>query len=128
MKLFVEVSAGEVFDKLSILEIKLDKIRDESKLTNIRREYAALLQVVETEVAPSEDLLRLRCALKEVNAQLWRVEDDIRAQERAGSFGTDFARLARSVYRTNDQRSALKRQINELLGSDLVEEKAYSAY
>jgi Family of unknown function (DUF6165) len=128
MKLVVEVSAGELVDKITILEIKRDNIQDETKLANINREYAVLVQVLDKAVVESDELTRLRSALKAVNAELWHVEDDIRAQERAGTFGPEFVALARAVYRTNDRRAALKREINELLRSDLVEEKSYAAY
>ena len=128
MKLVAEISAGELLDKITILEIKLEHIRDEAKRVNIGREYAALVEAFEKAIAQSDSLSRLRDALKQVNAELWRIEDDIREQERAGTFGPEFVALARSVYRTNDRRAALKREINELLGSRLIEEKSYSAY
>jgi hypothetical protein len=128
MKLKVEVSAGELFDKMTILEIKLENIRDATKLANIGREYAALLDVIKREVTQSDELVRLRVALKDVNSELWRIEDAIRAEEKAGTFGPEFVALARSVYRTNDRRMSIKREINELLRSDLIEEKSYATY
>jgi len=132
MKFVVGISAGELFDKITILEIKLENIREESKRANIDREYAGLIYALDNELAQevtqSEELSRLRTALKEVNSRLWRVEDDIRAQERAGTFGPEFVALARSVYHINDRRASIKRQINELLQSDLIEEKSYAAY
>jgi hypothetical protein len=128
MKLVVEISAGELVDKITILEIKLEAISDEAKRPNIGREYAALVEALDAAIAPSGELSQLRGALRAVNAELWRIEDEIRDQERAGAFGAEFVALARSVYRTNDRRAALKREINDLLGSRLVEEKSYSAY
>ena len=128
MKIMVEIAPGELIDKITVLEIKLENIRDDAKLANIRREYDSLTEVLRKEVAPTDALSRLSAALKEVNAELWRIEDDIRDQERAKTFGAEFVALARSVYRTNDRRAALKREINELLSSALIEEKSYSAY
>ena len=128
MKLVAEISAGELIDKITILEIKLDRIGDEAKRANIAREYAALVGVLRRDVHETEDLVRLRGELKAVNAKLWTVEDEIRAQEKAGTFGADFIALARAVYRTNDSRAALKHEINMLTQSDLVEEKCYQAY
>jgi hypothetical protein len=128
MKLVAEISAGELFDKIAILEIKFEKIADAAKLANIRYEYAALVEAFEREITPSEELSRLRAELKAVNAELWRIEDEIRAQEKAGTFGGEFVTLARSVYRTNDRRASIKRAINDLLQSRIVEEKSYINY
>ncbi|MGP0061279.1 MAG: DUF6165 family protein [Beijerinckiaceae bacterium] len=128
MGIRVEIAPGELIDKITILEIKFENIHDEHKLVNIRREYEMLRDVLQKEVVQSEELSRLTAALKEVNAELWRIEDDIRAQERAKTFGAEFVALARSVYRTNDRRAALKREINELLRSVLIEEKSYTTY
>jgi hypothetical protein len=127
MKLMVEVSAGELFDKITILEIKLEHIRDETKRANIGREYASLMDVTKS-ISLTDELARLRDALKRVNSELWRIEDDIRPQEKAGVFGPEFVALARSIYRINEKRSALKREINQLLQSNLVEEKSYVIY
>ncbi len=80
------------------------------------------------EISQTDELAHLTAALKRVNAELWRIEDDIRAQERSAMFGIEFVALARSVYRTNDQRAALKREINDLLNSTIVEEKSYTVY
>lgn len=128
MKLVAEISAGELIDKITILEVKLDQISDEAKRANIAREYAALIGVLQREIDDTEDLVRLRRELKAVNAELWNIEDDIRAQEKARTFGAEFIALARAVYRTNDNRAALKREINMRTQSDLVEEKSYEAY
>lgn len=128
MPIMVEIAPGELVDKITILEIKLENIRDEAKLVNIKHEYAILTDVLRREIAQSIELGRLTAALKEVNAKLWRIEDDIRDRERAKSFGAEFVALARSVYRTNDRRAAIKREINELLSSAIIEEKSYAAY
>ncbi len=128
MTIMVEIAPGELIDKITILEIKLENIGDKDKLVNVHREYEILTGVLRKEVAQTDELSCLTATLKGVNAELWRIEDDIRAQERAKTFDTEFIALARSVYRTNDRRAALKREINELLRSTLIEEKSYAAY
>ncbi len=128
MRIMVEIAPGELINKITILEIKIENIRDQDKLVNVRREYEILTDVLQKEVVQTEQLSRLTATLKQVNAELWRIEDDIRAQERAKTFGAEFVALARSVYRTNDRRAALKREINELLRSALIEEKSYATY
>ena len=128
MNLVVEISAGELIDKITILEIKLEHIRDEAKRANISREYAALVGALHREIVDDQRLSRLRGELKSVNAELWRIEDKIRAQEREQTFGDEFIASARAVYRTNDKRARLKRDINLLAGSELVEEKSYEVY
>jgi hypothetical protein len=128
MKIMVETAPGELIDKITILEIKLENIRDEAKLVNVRQEHAIMTEVLHKEVAASDNLSRLAAALKEVNAELWRIEDDIREHERMQNFDAQFIALARAVYRTNDKRAAIKRQINELLQSSIIEEKSYAAY
>jgi len=124
----IEVSPGELIDKITILEIKSAAIADAVKLRNVRTELAVLAAARDRAMAPSPALHRLSADLKAVNEVLWQVEDAIRACERSADFGPRFVDLARSVYRNNDRRAALKRQINELLGSELVEEKSYEAY
>lgn len=128
MNLTIPASAGEVIDKLTILEIKLARIADQAKRANVATEHAALLaawrQAVPDETAIAADIAGLRA----VNETLWDIEDEIREQERRGDFGPDFIRLARAVYRTNDRRAELKKDINLKLGSALVEEKSYAAY
>ncbi len=128
MKIAVDIAPGELIDKLTILEIKLEKIKDERKLANIRSEYADLMRVFRSSIVESSRLTALIAELKRINATLWEIEDDIRDQERAGTFGQAFVDLARSVYRTNDLRAATKREINELLNSAIIEEKSYSSY
>ena len=128
MKIPVDIAPGELIDKLTILEIKLEKIKDERKLANIRSEYADLMRVFRSSIVETSRLTTLTAELKRINAALWEIEDDIRDQERAGTFGQAFVDLARSVYRTNDLRAATKREINELLNSAIIEEKSYSSY
>jgi tetratricopeptide (TPR) repeat protein len=124
----VEVAPGELIDKITILEIKSERLAEPAKLDQVRRELDALRRARAGAVPPSDVLTRLEAALKAVNATLWEVEDAIRACERDKDFGPRFVELARSVYRTNDARSALKRQINELLGAPFGEQKAYTEY
>lgn len=124
----VEMSPGELLDKITILEIKRERITDAAQLRNIRAELDALEKARNGAVPPSEELARLTGELKSANERLWDVENEIRLCERRGDFGPRFIELARSVYRENDHRSRVKRQINELLGSPIVEEKCYSDY
>lgn len=128
MMLQVPASAGEVIDKITILEIKSERISAPDKLDNIRRELAELAAVVSEQVSHSPELEALKSELKRINESLWVIEDDIRDCERRSDFGDAFIALARAVYTTNDRRAALKREINQLLGSTLVEEKSYQAY
>ena len=123
----VEISLGELVDKLTILQIKSERIADETKLLNVRQELEALAGALALAVPqPPAELAQSRDELRTVNEALWDVENDIRRAEAAGDFGPHFIALARSVYLHNDRRSALKRHINELLGSRLIEEKSYS--
>ncbi len=124
----IEVAPGELLDRITILEIKAARISDPGKLRNVRREMDELRAVAERGVPDSPGLRALRRELKAVNETLWEVEDAIRLCERRQDFGPAFIRLARSVYEQNDRRAALKRQINELLQSRLVEEKSYTDY
>ncbi len=124
----VDISPGELIDKITILELKLERISDPSKLVNIRHEYDVLMEVYGREVVESAELLGLAERLKKINAVLWDIEDDIREHERAKNFDASFVALARSVYRSNDERSAVKRAINGLLASKIIEEKSYAAY
>jgi hypothetical protein len=124
----IPVGAGELVDKISILEIKRQRLRDPRQLANVAAELALLATARDRWVAPSEELSRLAAGLKMVNLALWDIEDDIRDCERAGDFGPRFIELARSVYRRNDERALLKRQINELLRSSVIEEKSYRSY
>ena len=127
----IEVSNGEIIDKYTILEIKLSKIKDASKLVNIQHEYNTLTPDVKNmyaEAKDQSDLKKLQIDLLEVNKKLWKIEDDIRECERANDFGQTFVDLARAVYYVNDDRSDVKKEINMYTGSDLVEEKSYEEY
>jgi hypothetical protein len=124
----IEVSVGELIDKLTILQIKRDHVADPDKLRNIEFELAVLTAARDRALSPSKDLDDLMTRLKRVNEELWDIEDAIRRCEAARDFGPRFVEVARSVYRKNDLRSRLKREINELLGSVIVEEKDYQPY
>ncbi len=128
MPILVEIAAGELIDKITILEIKLDQIGEAAKRANVRREYELLTAVFRERIGPNERLGGLTAALKAANLELWHIEDDIRAREREKDFGPEFVAVARSVYQTNDRRAALKREINALLQSPIIEEKSYAAY
>src|SRR5262249_55021563 len=121
----VPVAIGELLDKLTILEIKLERITDRAKRDNVLPEYELLRATRDGLGPPPERMNDLRCELKKTNELLWEIEDEIRDRERCQDFGPRFVELARSVYRQNDRRAALKRQINELGGSTILEEKAY---
>ena len=128
MNLSVPIGPGELIDKITILEIKSERLAARDKLANVRAELAALAKARDAAIGPSPALDELTAALKQVNLSLWQIEDEIRDCERAADFGPRFIALARAVYRTNDERAALKRQINDLLDADIVEEKSYAAY
>ena len=128
MAVTVPVSWGELIDKITILELKSERLSDPAKLENVRRELTMLAAIVDREHANHADLRALTTKLRDVNAALWVIEDDIRDCERAKDFGAEFVRLARAVYVTNDQRANIKREINTLLDSELIEEKSYAAY
>jgi tetratricopeptide (TPR) repeat protein len=126
LPLRVEISAGELIDKITILQIKSQRIHDDAKLGNVRAELATLVAANHCGLRPSAELTALSDELRSVNEALWTIEDALRLCERDQDFGSRFVELARSVYRHNDRRAALKRQINELLGSRLIEEKSYA--
>ena len=125
----VEVSNGELLDKLTILELKLSNISDLKKLTNIQKEHDELNPLAgQLFDSYGEELKNLYKQLAEINSELWSIEDDIRECERNKDFGSDFVSLARAVYFTNDKRSEIKKSINLLTGSGFVEEKSYKDY
>lgn len=127
-EILTPISPGELLDKLTILAIKLDKITDPAKLTNVKNEHIALFAVADKNIPKTEDITVLNARLLNVNRELWDIEDEIRDCERLGDFGEKFIRLARAVYVTNDKRAAYKKQINLALGSAIVEEKSYADY
>ena len=125
----VEVSNGELLDKLTILELKLSNISDVKKLTNIQKEHDELNPLAgQLFDSYGEELKNLYKQLAEINSELWTIEDDIRECERNKDFGSDFVCRARAVYFTNDKRSEIKKSINLLTGSGFVEEKSYEDY
>jgi hypothetical protein len=123
----IPVSFGEAADRITILTIKNERIRDEAKLDNVRTELALISDAFFANVALVPGFDALFAELKSVNETLWRIEDDIRVCESKGDFGKSFVALARAVYQTNDRRAEIKRAIDTLLGSELREEKSYSS-
>jgi len=117
-----------MIDKITILEIKLERIEDADKLANVTLEWETLCAARDAAIEATDELKRLSAELKQANERLWQIEDDIRDCERAKDFGDKFVGLARAVYVTNDKRSVVKRDINDHLGSSLVEEKSYADY
>lgn len=127
-EILVPVSFGELLDKIAILQIKSERMSDQAKLANVRKELSALEQTWMAHPAAGGDVLQLRVQLKAVNERLWDIEDEIRVKERAQEFDEEFVRLARSVYFENDERARVKKEINLALGSAYVEEKSYQDY
>lgn len=121
----IEVSNGEIIDKLTIIQIKLERIKDRDKLLNLRKEYNELVEASSSIISTEDILYR---SLYEVNCELWDIEDHIRDLERKKEFGDDFISTARAVYIKNDRRSELKREINIRTSSGLMEEKSYEKY
>ena len=127
-KIIVEISIGELLDKISILEIKQNKIKDPEKLKFIENEHSILKSQLDLHVKKDEALEKLFNSLKEINSKLWKIEDDIRDCEKNKIFDETFVQLARSVYVTNDERAKIKLNINKNFGSELVEVKSYEKY
>jgi hypothetical protein len=127
-RLLVPISVGELLDKITILEIKRERIGDPGKRRSVLHELAALEEARDAHLAASADLDQLVTQLRDVNAALWDIEDEIRICESRGDFGPRFVELARSVYIRNDERAQVKRKINALAGSEFVEEKSYADY
>lgn len=121
----IDVSNGEIIDKITILQIKLERIKDEAKLKNLKKEYEELIKVTASIMSTNDILYK---ALYDVNCELWDIEDHIRDLERNKDFGNDFISTARAVYIKNDRRSELKREINIKTFSGLTEEKSYEKY
>ena len=124
----VPISPGELVDKITILEIKSARMTDPAKLANVRTELALLQDTWRASAYASQDIASQWAALRTINEKLWDIEDDIRDMERARTFDREFIQLARAVYVTNDERAAVKRDINMRLGSKIVEEKSYAKY
>jgi hypothetical protein len=124
----VPVAYGELIDKITILEIKSERMRDAAKLVNVRVELDLLSETWYADAASRIDIAAERAALRSVNEALWDIEDDIRRKEKAKAFDAEFIELARAVYIRNDERATIKRAINVKLGSTLVEEKSYQDY
>ena len=127
-KILSEISAGELLDKISILEIKMDKIKNNDSISEINKEYRILKQVKDSQIEPSEKLEKLYIEIKKINSNLWSIEDEIRSCEKRKDFSEKFIDLARSVYFNNDKRSKIKSEINKILGSNIKEVKQYTDY
>ena len=124
----VPVSPGEVLDKITILEIKSERMSDPEKVANVRVELQLLQETWKENIRDDETIAALHAELKEINEALWEIEDDIRDKERAKEFDERFIELARAVYFTNDRRSDVKKKLNLHLGSQIVEENSYQDY
>ena len=124
-KILTEISAGELLDKISILEIKLDNIKDKEKLIEIKKEYKSLEETRKSNIEITENLQKLINQLSEINLKLWNIEEEKRICEKKSDFGSKFIRLARDVYINNDKRAKIKSDINKLLGSNIKEVKSY---
>ena len=127
-KIYSEISSGELFDKISILEIKKNKIKDRSKRNIVIKELSSLQETVSENIKKSKSLIKLYKKLKSVNLKLWKIEDEIRDCERNKNFEGKFIKLARAVYFTNDERSRVKNKINNLTKSNISEVKSYKKY
>lgn len=123
--ILVPIAPGELIDKLTILRLKSEKIADPQKLAHVRHEFDVLQKVADAHLSQTDALQDLWAKLYQINADLWVIEDDIREFEGRRDFGSGFVALARAVYVTNDERAAVKKEINLLLGSAIVEEKSY---
>ncbi len=124
----VPISPGELLDKITILQIKSERIQDPAKLANVNRELDMLSRVWRQSVESDDEIAALTARLKSINEALWEIEDDIRDEERNKRFGERFIELARAVYVTNDERADAKKQVNLHLNSSIVEEKSYQDY
>ena len=127
-KILSEISAGELLDKISILEIKLDKIKDKNRNSEIKKEYEVLKKIEQSSIEANDKVKKLIIQIKDVNLTLWNIEDKLRIYEKNKNFDKNFIELARSVYITNDKRSKIKSEINEILKSNIKEVKQYVDY
>ena len=124
-KILTEISAGELLDKISILEIKLNNIKDKEKLVDINKEYESLEDTRKSNIEITENLQKLINQLIEINLKLWNIEEEKRICEKNEDFGNNFIKLSRNVYKNNDKRAKIKSDINILLGSNIKEVKSY---
>lgn len=124
----VEIAPGELIDKITILEIKVERFSDADKRTNVLAELQTLADARAAAIVQDDEIVKLTNELKAINEALWEIEDELRECDRNGDFGARFVELACAVYRTNDRRAEVKRAINLHLGSRLVEEKSYQSY
>ena len=124
-KIFAEISAGELVDKITILEIKKEKINDESKLIEVNKELSSLKKTYSDTIISNSSLDNIFTELLNVNKKLWKIEDEKRVAEKEKKFDENFIELSRNVYKLNDQRSKLKLKINQLLGSNISEVKSH---
>jgi len=127
-KILSEISAGELLDKISILEIKIQKITDSVNLEEIKKEYKILKETQNSSVEFTDEIRNLFNKIKKVNLSLWEIEDKIRICEKNKDFGKNFIQLAREVYFNNDKRAKIKSEINKILGSNIKEIKQYVSY
>ena len=127
-KIQSEISAGELLDKISILEIKINKIKDKNSLKEINKEYKILIEAKNLNIESTDKIEQLFREIKEINLNLWSIEDKIRICEKNKDFGKTFIELARGVYFNNDKRAKIKSEINKLLGSNIKEVKKYVNY
>ena len=128
MKILSEISAGELLDKITILEIKIDKIKNEDDKKEVLKEYKSLKKVQEDNIEFNEEIKKLYNDLKQTNSKLWEIEDKLRVFEKEKKFDNEFIKLARGVYFNNDDRSKIKLKINKLLKSNIREVKQYVDY
>ena len=124
-KILAEISAGELIDKITILEIKKNKIKDEDKLNEVQKELSSLTQTLDKFIPKKDKIMSFKQNLKEINLKLWEIEDSKRKAEKDRDFGQNFIELARNVYKLNDERAKIKLAINNSLGSNIKEVKSY---
>ncbi len=127
-EILIPISPGELLDKITILQIKAERIEDPAKVANVKTELDMLQQVWQEKVEDDDTIAALAAELKSINEALWEIEDDIRDEERNRRFGDRFIELARAVYVTNDRRADAKKRVNLHLNSSIVEEKSYQDY
>ena len=124
----IPISWGELFDKITILEIKIENLQEKNALKNVETEYDQLNKIYNSKFFEDNNAKLFMTSLKQINKKLWDIEDKIRDKEKTKKFDKEFIELARNVYFTNDERSRIKRNINETFGSKIIEEKSYSKY